>query len=122
MAMPWFSDVEADEGAEGVDTINGKRIIKVLGLGGSPSSITRTTEKLMEAFLEGMKDAGAEVTSYQLRDLRMKPCDGCLNCIYKTPQHCKYNDDFAKLVLPAMKESDITVMASPVYSGQCFCE
>jgi multimeric flavodoxin WrbA len=71
------------------------------------------TALILGPFLDGMKEAGAEVELFYTKKLKIGPCQGELNCWLKTPGKCFQKDDMAML-LPKMGEADIWVFATPV--------
>jgi len=72
------------------------------------------TEKILAPFLEGMREGGAEVEVFYATRLKIKPCTGWMWCWYKTPGKCYIRDDMQSLY-PKLRESDILVLATPVY-------
>ena len=88
---------------------------KVLAFNSSPRKEKGNTALILNPFIEGMRDAGAEVDLYYSRDLKIKPCRGCFNCWLKTPGICSQKDDMQWL-LPKMRDADVIVYATPVYS------
>jgi multimeric flavodoxin WrbA len=72
------------------------------------------TAMILNPFLEGMKEAGANVEIFYTRKLNIGPCNGDLSCWFKNPGRCGQDDDMQEL-LPKFKEADIIVWASPVY-------
>jgi hypothetical protein len=62
-----------------------------------------------------MHESGAEVELFYNDKLKVKPCTGCFNCWLKTPGVCSHKDDMAWL-LPKMRDADVMVYATPVYS------
>ena len=88
---------------------------KVLAFNSSPRKEKGNTALILNPFIEGMRDAGAEVDLYYSRDLKIKPCRGCFNCWLKTPDICSQKDDMQWL-LPKMRDADVIVYATPVYS------
>jgi multimeric flavodoxin WrbA len=70
---------------------------------------------ILNPFLEGMKEAGAEVELFYTRKLKINPCLGEFQCWFQTPGKCLYNDDMAML-LPKLDEADIRVFATPLYA------
>jgi len=72
------------------------------------------TSLILNPFLDGAKEAGAEVELIYLRKLKIKPCLGCFSCWLKTPGVCVQKDDVA-MVMPKLGESDIWVFATPLY-------
>jgi len=87
---------------------------KVLAFNSSPNMDKGNTALILTPFLEGMRDAGAEVELLYTKKLKINPCQGEFNCWLKTPGKCIHKDDMQKL-LPKMREADIWVLASPVY-------
>ena len=61
-----------------------------------------------------MREAGAEVEVFYTKTLDIKPCQGELNCQFKTPGRC-FQKDNMEMLLPKLAEADIHVYASPVY-------
>ncbi|WP_229391874.1 flavodoxin family protein [Methanosarcina sp. DH2] len=94
--------------------MNGGSNIKVLGLVGSPK-VDGNTSKLVNAFLEGAAEKGAETVIYNLASLDIKGCDACGRC----QEHgcCVIDDDMQKLYRE-IQEADAVVLGSPVYMWQ----
>ncbi|MCS7138546.1 MAG: NAD(P)H-dependent oxidoreductase [Crenarchaeota archaeon] len=88
--------------------------MKVLAINGSPRGKKGNTDRILQSFLQGAKDAGAQVETIYLRELRINPCLGCFTCWTRTPGVCIHNDDMVK-VLPKIREADIVVYATPLY-------
>ena len=88
--------------------------MKVVAINSSPRMERGNTALILNPFLEGMKDAGAEVELFYTRKLEVKPCLGCFDCWLKTPGRCIQSDDMDWL-LPKMNEADIWVFATPLY-------
>ena len=72
------------------------------------------TAAILNPFLDGMREAGAEVELYYTKQLNIKPCQGEFNCQIKTPGKCFQKDDM-EMLLPKLAEADIQVFATPVY-------
>jgi multimeric flavodoxin WrbA len=87
---------------------------KVVVVSGSPKREKGHTERILKPFLEGMKDAGAEIDLVYAKRLRIRPCGGTLHCWNKTPGKCAIKDDMQS-VYPILKGADILVLATPVY-------
>jgi multimeric flavodoxin WrbA len=62
----------------------------------------------------GARAAGAEVETFFLQDLDIKPCTACDGCRKKDHIDCVIQDDMQKLY-PKLKSADAIVIASPVY-------
>jgi multimeric flavodoxin WrbA len=57
-------------------------VIKVLGISGSPHR-HGNTETLLDSFLDGAREAGAEVEKIVLKEITCSSCRGC-NACHKT--------------------------------------
>lgn len=88
--------------------------MKVVAINGSPKMDKGNTALLLDPFLEGMREAKAEVELFYTKKLEINPCQGEYNCWLKTPGHCFQQDDMQKL-LPRIAQMDICVLATPVY-------
>lgn len=88
--------------------------IKALAINSSPGMEKSNTAVILNPFLDGMKEAGAEVEVLYTRKLDIKPCLGCFNCWLKTPGQCVQKDDM-ETVRPKMNEADVWVLATPLY-------
>jgi len=89
-------------------------MMKVLAFNASPKMGKGNTALILNPFLEGMREAGAEVELFYTRKLKINPCQGELNCWLKTPGKCFQKDDM-QMLLPKLREADIQVFATPVY-------
>ncbi len=90
--------------------------MKVLAINSSAriDGITKTG-MLLDALVEGMRDAGAEVETIHLRKKTIKNCIGCFTCWTKTPGVCVQKDDMTNELFPKLLEADIAVYATPLY-------
>ncbi len=86
----------------------------VLAINSSPKKGKSNTSLILNPFLDGMKDAGADIELFYIRDLDLKPCTGEFSCWFKHPGECYQRDDMQQLY-PKLEEADILVFASPVY-------
>jgi multimeric flavodoxin WrbA len=86
--------------------------MKIAVFNGSPSK--ENTAALIEAFCAGAKAAGHEVETFHVGRMKIAGCLGCEYCHNKGAGQCVQHDDFEK-ILPAYKEADMIVFASPVY-------
>jgi len=87
--------------------------MKVLAFNSSPSKDKGRTALILNPFLEGMKEAGADVELFYTKDLNIKPCQGEFTCWIKTPGQCFQKDDM-QMLYPKLN-ADVIVFASPVY-------
>jgi multimeric flavodoxin WrbA len=88
--------------------------MKVLAINGSPNGEKGNTALILTQFLEGMKQAGAEVDLFYTKKMKINPCLGEYNCWFKTPGVCSQKDDMQELI-PKLIQADILVFATPVY-------
>jgi Multimeric flavodoxin WrbA len=87
--------------------------MKVVAINSSPRKDKGNTAMILNPFLEGIKEKGAEVEVYYTNDIEIKPCRGDCSCMGTTGK-CFQEDDMDWL-LPRIKEADILVLASPLY-------
>jgi multimeric flavodoxin WrbA len=88
--------------------------MKVLAINGSPHMDDGNTAIILNPFLEGMKEAGADVDLFYTKKLNIGPCNGDMSCWFKNPGLCGQKDDM-QMLLPKFTEADVIVWASPVY-------
>jgi multimeric flavodoxin WrbA len=84
----------------------------IVVLSGSPRK-GGNTDTLAEAFVDGAKSAGKQVTVFRVADMKIGGCLGCGHC-FEEPGVCVQKDDMVQ-ILEAMKTADALVLASPVY-------
>ena len=88
--------------------------MKVLAINSSPLMEKGNTAVILTPFLDGMKEAGAEVELFYTKKLKIKPCQGEFNCWLKTPGQCIQKDDM-EIIRPRLAEADVLVLATPLY-------
>ena len=88
--------------------------MKVLAINSSPNKDKGNTALILGPFLDGMKEAGAEVELYYTRNLKINPCYGDFSCWTREGGKCSQDDDMAMLD-PKIRGADILVLATPVY-------
>jgi len=86
--------------------------VKVLAINGSPRK-NGNTETVLDAFLKGVSEAGAEIEKIRLVDIEYKCCRGCNACHKKGV--CIIKDNLTP-IFDAISKADILVLASPIYS------
>jgi multimeric flavodoxin WrbA len=88
--------------------------MRVLAINGSPHKGKGNTALVLDPFLAGMSEAGADIELLCTKDLDIKPCLGCFGCWIKTPGKCVQKDDMAEL-LPKLRGAAVWVFATPLY-------
>ncbi len=86
--------------------------MKIAILNGSPR--VANTAGMVNAFAEGAKEAGHEVEILHVGRMKINGCLACEYCHGKGEGTCVQKDDMEK-VMPAYKEADMIVYASPIY-------
>jgi multimeric flavodoxin WrbA len=86
--------------------------VSVLGISGSPHR-HGNTETLLDRFLDGAKEEGAEVEKVVIKSLIYRSCQGC-NACHKDGV-CILTDDFTPL-FEKILSVDVLALASPIYS------
>lgn len=86
---------------------------KVLVISASPRK-GGNSDTLCDKFIEGAKGAGHYVEKVFLRDKKINYCVGCGLCSTNDYTGCSQKDDMPEL-LEKMIDSDVIVMATPVY-------
>ncbi len=84
---------------------------KILALTSSPRR-GGNSELLLDEFLRGAKESACEVEKIALAGLQIHPCTQCDDC-QRTGQ-CHIADDMQWLY-PRISESEVLVLASPIY-------
>ena len=86
--------------------------MKIAILNGSPK--VGNTAAMVDAFAEGAKEAGHEVEILHVGKMKIGGCLACEYCHGKGEGTCVQKDDM-ETVMPAYKEADMVVYASPIY-------
>ncbi len=86
--------------------------MKIAILNGSPK--VGNTAAMVNAFADGAKEAGHEVEILHVGKMKIGGCLACEYCHTKGEGKCVQKDDMEK-VMPAYKEADMVVFASPIY-------
>jgi multimeric flavodoxin WrbA len=88
--------------------------VRITSFNGSPKGERGNTNVMVEAFLAGAREAGAETENVFLAKKEISPCTGCNACWMKTPGICAQRDDMDELLAKVIG-SDIAVFATPIY-------
>ena len=86
-------------------------MVLILGILGSPRPHGNTA-LLLEAFLKGAKDAGAETTSLNAASMVIAGCTACNRC--QDTGVCVIGDDMAQ-IYDSIRNADVLVLATPLY-------
>jgi len=116
---------EADDAIRGVSDLHAKALcsgrtklapmLKLLAFNASPRKANGNTDVLLDKFIEGAGEAGAEAAKHYVVDLDIKGCTSCFSCWWETPGKCVHRDDM-DWILPGISESDILLFGTPIYS------
>jgi hypothetical protein len=87
---------------------------KVLAINGSARMEKGYTKILLNAFLEGMKEADASIDLVYAKRLRIRPCLGDFQCWFEKVGECIQTDDMQDLYVK-LRAADILVLGIPVY-------
>jgi multimeric flavodoxin WrbA len=75
--------------------------------GGSTSILAKEAER-------GLREHGIETTTLFLNDMKIRGCQACYWCKKNDVAECAVNDDMQK-IHQLMQESDVIIIASPIY-------
>lgn len=84
---------------------------KVVVISASPRK-GGNSDVLCDQFVQGAQEAGHTVKKIFLRDKQINYCTGCGVC--NTTHKCVLRDDMAD-ILPQLVDSDVIVLATPIY-------
>ena len=85
---------------------------------GSPR-IRGNTNALADIAAARFREEGCRVTEFDLYQMEIRPCTACRECQKDwTKISCRQKDDFEKAAA-AVQESDVIILATPVYSWYC---
>jgi len=90
--------------------MSAKKVVIVMG---SPRK-NGNSATLAHRVAEGARAAGADVESFYLHEMDIKPCTACDVCREDTATDCNIDDDMQNLY-PKLRQADALVIASPIY-------
>ena len=97
--------------------------MKILVLNGSPR-FNGNTAALVNAFVDGAKENGHEITVVPVCKRHIAGCLACEYCHTKGEGKCVQQDDMQE-IYPVLDEAEMIVLASPIYyhsfTGQLQC-
>ncbi|ABB15275.1 flavodoxin family protein [Carboxydothermus hydrogenoformans] len=88
--------------------------MKVFALMGSPREGSNT-DILIEEALKPAREAGWEVEKFNIDQLYINPCRGCMEC--RGTGDCSLEEDDILVVARAMAEADAYIIGAPVYGN-----
>ncbi len=89
--------------------------MKIVCVKGSPR-LNGNSATIADYFLKTAQGKGAEIQTFALNRLKYSGCQACMVC--KTKQDkCGINDELTE-VLDAIRETDILVIATPIYFSE----
>lgn len=88
--------------------------MNVLAINASAVGDRGNTAILLDSFLAGLRDCGAQAETVYTREMTVGPCTAELHCWRKTPGRCIHRDDMDAL-LPKVAAADVLVLAAPIY-------
>ena len=86
---------------------------KIVVILGSPRK-KGNSATLAESLINGAEENGAEVQTFFLQGMDIKPCNACDQCMGSPGSGCVIDDDMQK-IYPAVRAADAIVIASPIY-------
>jgi len=91
-------------------------MVDVTVVNGSPKMEKGNTGFLLAPFMAGMQKAGTDIHLVYTSQLQIDPCScGRMLCWSRTPGICIHKDEMSDLY-HTLKQSDILVIATPVYT------
>jgi len=89
-------------------------MLKILGLSASDRKMGNT-ELALKITLDAARAAGAEVKMFNLNELNLEPCNGCIKCFRDEKNECIYSDDLKKWQ-ESLYKYDGVVIGAPCYT------
>ncbi|HEY3419626.1 MAG TPA: flavodoxin family protein [Methanomassiliicoccales archaeon] len=86
-------------------------MVTVVGILGSPHA-KGNTATLLESFLAGARDAGAETVRFDAAEMAISGCRACNDC--QDTGVCVVDDDMER-IYEAICRADVLVLATPLY-------
>jgi multimeric flavodoxin WrbA len=90
--------------------------LNIIVLHGSPRK-NGNSDTLVKFLVKGLEVNEEHIVEhFFINDMKIKACQGCLNCANSANHSCAIKDDMEQIYF-AYKESDIIVFATPMYWG-----
>lgn len=64
-----------------------------------------------------LKQRGAQIQVFSLREMKLARCIGCFSCFVETPGICRYGEADGLAILQAVIQSDTIILFTPVVFG-----
>jgi len=88
--------------------------MKIVAINGSSKGRNGNTHVMVDAFLKGAQETGADTVNVFLAEKEIAHCKGCHICWTKGPGQCVTKDDMLG-VLSILDGANVIIFASPVY-------
>lgn len=89
-------------------------MMKILAINGFHDDKETTLQTILNSFLEGAKEKGAQIKNLDLNEYSIKPCLGCYTNIDFTSKSDQcYQDDDMNRIYPELNNSDVWVFTFP---------
>ena len=88
--------------------------MKIVALNGSPRAEMSNTHVMVDAFLSGARDGGADTENVFLAKKKINHCLGCFSCWLKSPGECVQSDDMPELI-SKYQSADVVIFATPLH-------
>ena len=89
--------------------------MEIVAICGSPRK-QGNTATLIEALLDGAREAGAETTRFDPAEMSIQDCTAGDECLVSAEASCRIDDDMQQ-IYAALRRADVWVLATPVYHG-----
>lgn len=89
--------------------------MKATVINSSPNRRCGNTSLLLRPFMEGLRSENVDVKLFYTKSEEIHPCKGDYACWYHTPGACSIHDSMTK-ILRNMRQSEILVLATPIYA------
>ncbi len=90
--------------------------MKILILNGNPESGNDRLNNYIKNLSAEIIKKGSAVTKFDLRDMKIEYCKGCMSCWFGDPGKCVVKDDVKK-ILKEWVSADFVILFSPVKMG-----
>ena len=90
-------------------------------LNGSPRLHGNTAE-LLKPFVEELKQTDAKLDNYTIVQMNVASCKGCYHCQDVQDAYGCYQQDDMHEIAKSIMESDLIILATPIYSWFCTTE